>query len=156
MIAMKNNQHCRRLGWAHHQIGNIPLMTPNLRRAFLFLIASLIVLPSQVYANEFHVWRDKSGRKHISNIPPHGFTAEGSLRKAYNPNSLLAQHHAMRKSLQEQSAQIAHQQAERERLENQPQVNESDTIIRAPKEGIMGLRDLIKLERRGGRYSEKP
>lgn len=121
-----------------------------------FLLATICFLVKQnVWADEFHVWFDGDGRKHISSIPRYGFTQDGDLRRAYNPNSLVAQHHAMREALSEQSAQIAKRQAELARLENPPLDNSHQERVRAPKEGIMGLRDLIKLERRGGRYSEK-
>ena len=123
--------------------------------ATLLIVVASGLLSKGVSAQDFHIWIDGSGDRHISTIPRDGFTEQGRLRSAYDPNSLVAQHHAMRKALSEQSVAIAKQIAERQRLDNEPEAASPQTAARAPKEGIMGLRDLIKLERRGGRYSEK-
>lgn len=120
--------------------------------AFIF---SCCLLSNKVFGSEFYVWIDEVGSKHVSSIPRAGFSQRGDLRRAYNPNSLTSQHHAMRNALSVQAAEIARQEAERKLQENQPIITEARTKVRVPKEGIMGLRDLIKLERRGGKYAEQ-
>ena len=99
-----------------------------------------------------HTWTDAQGHKNISTIPPQGFTTDGRLRRQYDPNSIQFQHHEMRKALRQQAAEIA---AANERVGESHTVTPADALpaVRAPREGIMGLRELIKLERRSGRYA---
>lgn len=119
-------------------------------------LALLVYLSfGEVDAAGFHVWIDETGRKQVSTIPRDGFNHLGDIRRPYDPNSLTLQHHEMRRKLALQAAEIAQQQAEPERLGNAAQVGLPSESGRAPKEGIMGLRGLIQLERRGGRYSRR-
>ena len=125
---------------------------PSLR-----LSAMLIVVTMQgenLSAEDLHVWTDQEGRRNISTIPPEGFDKRGRLRKQYDPNSIQFQHYQMLRSLETQARKLQLEQGK----ESEPAMVVSDEIIpslRAPKEGIMGLRELIRLERRGGRYLER-
>ena len=125
---------------------------PSLR-----LSAMLIVVTMQgenLSAEDLHVWTDQEGRRNISTIPPEGFDKRGRLRKQYDPNSIRFQHYQMLRSLETQARKLQLEQGK----ESEPAMVVSDEIIpslRAPKEGIMGLRELIRLERRGGRYLER-
>ena len=125
---------------------------PSLR-----LSAMLIVVTMQgenLSAEDLHVWTDQDGRRNISTIPPEGFDKRGRLRKQYDPNSIQFQHHQMLRALEIQAKRLELEQGK----ESLPVMTLSDEItqpLRAPKEGIMGLRGLIQLERRGGRYLEQ-
>ena len=117
----------------------------------------LIVLMLQgenLPAEELHVWTDQEGHRNISTIPPEGFDRRGRLRKQYDPNSIQFQHRQMLHALETQAMRLELEQVK----DSEPVVTASDEItqpLRAPKEGIMGLRELIRLERRGGRYLER-
>ena len=114
----------------------------------------LIVLMLQgenLPAEDLHVWTDQEGHRNISTIPPEGFDKRGRLRKQYDPNSIQFQHHQMLRALEIQAKRLELEQGK----ESEPVMTVSDEItqpLRAPKQGIMGLRELIQLERRGGRY----
>ena len=133
---------------------NISTWSKGLTLAFFAYLSC-----GEVCAGGFHVWIDESGRKQVSTIPRHGFNQAGEVRRPYDPNSLTSQYHEMRRTLALQAAEIARQQLAEERIENQSPTDFSSSLPpqagRAPKEGVMDLRALIQLERRGGRYSQK-
>lgn len=127
-------------------------MTKTKRSQLVAVLFSALVFLTDGLADSMHVWIDAAGQKRISTIARNGFDAFGELRDAYNPNSLIYQHREMRKILAQQAAQIVAEQAltdETEALNPMPAHG-----VRVPKEGIMGLGDLIELERRGGRYQD--
>ncbi|MGR8948146.1 MAG: hypothetical protein ACU84Q_08885 [Gammaproteobacteria bacterium] len=109
-------------------------------------------LSASALATELHSWTGNQGQKNISTIPRHGFDPEGRVRRHYNPNSIQFQHRELRKALRRQAAEIA---ASKEQVIASETGMAADSLpaARVPKEGIMGLGDLIKLERRGGRYT---
>ena len=133
---------------------NISTWNKGLTLAFFVYLSC-----GEVCAAGFHVWIDESGRKQVSTIPRNGFNQAGEVRRPYDPNSLTSQYHEMRRTLALQAAEITRQQIARERIENQSPTDLPSYLppqaATAPREGIMDLRDLIQLESRGGRYSQK-
>ncbi len=124
-----------------------------LKIALLTAVATLCSSANVLAHNTaLHTWTDQQGHKNVSTIPPQGFTPDGRLRRQYDPNSIQFQHHEMRKALRQQAAEIA---AAKESVGESQTVTPADALpaVRAPREGIMGLRELIKLERRSGRYA---
>ena len=123
---------------------------PTLTAVFLFMSFLLVI---ECGAADIHVWTDDEGHRNISTIPPHGFDRQGKLRRQYDPNSIGFQHHEMQRALKAQATSL---QQEKEIVVEaiEPQ-RETARAIRAPKEGIMGLGELIQLERRGGRYLDR-
>ena len=116
-------------------------------------MSCLIFYAGTLCAAEIHVWNDYDGRRTISTIPRHGFDNNGKLRRQYDPNSIHYQHYQLREVLAAQAATFAAPMAQDSEQSHIPK--DALTEIRAPKEGIMGLRELIKLERRGGRYLDQ-
>ena len=118
----------------------------------LILLAGFC-LTGECVAADIHVWTDQEGHRNISTVPPQGFNRQGKLRRQYDPNSILFQHHEMQRALKAQALSLQEEnEIGVEPIE--PQAKALGTI-RAPKEGIMGLRELIQLERRGGRYLDQ-
>lgn len=125
---------------------------PAISRTFIALSAVLL-FGDMAFAAEIHVWTDRDGHRNVSNIPPHGFDKSGKLRRQYDPNSIQFQHFQMRRALEGQAERLA-----LEASQENPSTGATPSevsVVRAPKEGIMGLRELIQLERRGGRYLEQ-
>ena len=135
-----------------HRILQSQKLRSKLSKLFYVMVCSS--LSASVYATELHTWTDAQGHRNISTIPPQGFAADGSLRRHYDPNSIQFQHHQMRKALQKQATEIA---ASDQRERNTQAMLPADALpaVRAPREGIMGLRKLIELERRSGRYTDE-
>ena len=59
------------------------------------LAASTLVIFSMDANAEFFVWRGADAHRQISNVPARGFTADGEIRRSYNPNSIVYQHARM-------------------------------------------------------------
>lgn len=119
----------------------------------VLILATAGVVHSPITAAEFYVRNDHLGRKHVSNLSPHGFTRNGEIRSAYDPNSIVYQHAKMLETLAAESAALAQAREQ--------QAHDSDNKIialqprptrRAPREGAMNLDELIDLEKRGGRW----
>ena len=108
-------------------------------------------------AAEFYVFFDGEGRRHVSNIPAYGFTARGAIKSPYDPNSIVYQHGRLREDLTRQAEDIALRR-EREQIsaELPPEIQQTQVLRRAPREGIMNLDELIELEKRGGRHEGSP
>ncbi|MEM7467128.1 MAG: hypothetical protein AAF387_09605 [Pseudomonadota bacterium] len=126
----------------------------RLRFSGLIFIAACLLWPVLVNAGDMHVWTDGQGRKQVSTIPQHGFDANGDIRRSYDPNSIQYQHLMLRKSLREQAEALAAAEISDSEVSLDLPAD-SRPVVRAPREGIMGLRQLIQLERRGGRYEEQ-
>lgn len=82
-------------------------MIPRLLLCAGGLVAAVVAGPAQA---EFYRWVDASGRTRVSNVPPAGVRADGSIAPRFNPNSIAAQHARMRERLaREESARRAAQ-----------------------------------------------
>lgn len=78
--------------------------TRALVRMVLFAIA--LATPAILRA-EFYTWQDARGQPRVSNIPPHGVRADGSIDTRFNPLSVAAQQAALRSRLKSRDAQLA-------------------------------------------------
>jgi hypothetical protein len=130
---------------------------------FHVLIAGVVGGVCEPASAGFYKWFDDQGRKHVSNIPRRGIRADGSLRDAYDPNSIVYQHRELLSVLRQHAAAIEREREReqaRELAEARAAKHSAPTAARAsirraaPKEGFMNLDDLIRLEKRGGRWME--
>lgn len=100
---------------------------------------------------EFYSWHDDQGRKHVSNIPAHGFTGDGDIAGAYDPNSIVYQYARMLDTLAAQGSAIADvRERKRRGSEITRRGRQTPVVGHAPREGMMNLDELIALEKRGG------
>jgi len=120
------------------------------------VIVTACVVRSPNASAEFYSRNDHLGRRHISNLPPHGFARNGEIRRSYDPNSIVYQHAQMLEALAAQSAAIA-QSVEQDQYAYKTEITarRSPRIRRVPREGSMNLDDLIALEKRGGRWQSE-
>lgn len=127
---------------------------------FYLLTAGMVGGVCETANAGFYHWFDDQGRKHVSNIPRSGIRADGRLRADYDPNSIVYQHRGLLAALRQHAAAIERER-ERKRELAEPQATKpaDPTVGRvsarrgAPKEGSMDLDDLIRLEKRGGRWT---
>ncbi len=121
-------------------------------RTVLFVV--LLCAASSAVA-DFHVFTDRDGKRHVSNIAPEGFASNGSIKPKYDPNSVVYQYPMMLRQLNEM--RIESEQRAREEAGLDPEVHviraAAPTFEEGPKEGLMGLQGLIELEKRGGRWT---
>ena len=117
-----------------------------------------VVLLSAAFgaAADFQVFTDQHGKRHVSNIAPEGFAADGSIKPAYDPNSVVYQYPLMLQRLHQMRFDSE------QRAREEAGLDESDVIKAAsrtrgkgPKEGVLGLQGLIELEKRGGRWQRE-
>lgn len=117
---------------------------------------SLLLLAIITYSNltqaEFYAWTDRDAGRHVSNIPAEGFTADGKLKNSHNPHTIDYQYQGMLERLRQENQAIEEERAKKKNKEAFPVVEQRRAPpAAAPKEGLMGLRELIDLEKRGGR-----
>jgi hypothetical protein len=127
----------------------------GLRGLFVLFFCGL----NQTASAEFYQWVDDNGRKHISNIPSRGVRADGTLREAYDPNSIVYQHTEMLSSLRREAVAMEQERERAAAQAAQRSVRLSDPRSippSAPAEGWMNLDELIQLEKRGGRRVDIP
>lgn len=128
-----------------------------------------MVCMSAPHASEdirFDVFKDSSGKRHISIIPKQGYDQRGNIKEAYNPNSIVHQHAELVRKLKKENLEILLQPQEDEveisgiSDESSP---ESDTpatgnIFYSAADNKTVLEELIELEKRAGRTApvQKP
>ena len=84
----------------------------SLMSGFIYLMAvACICGVHEPVSAEFYQWIDKSGRKHVSNIPRRGVHADGTLKERYDPNSVAYQHAQLLSSLRREATEIERRQA---------------------------------------------
>ncbi|MGE0482756.1 MAG: DUF4124 domain-containing protein [Gammaproteobacteria bacterium] len=71
------------------------------------LLASLLCLVSLSAQAEFYRWTDAEGHARVSNVPPAGVRADGSLARNHHPYSIPAQHARMRERLAREADALA-------------------------------------------------
>jgi hypothetical protein len=102
---------------------------------------------------EFHVWYDAAGDKHVSTIPRQGFSPAGTIRPAYDPNSIVYQQRRMLDNLSLQADELARQRDAE--IADAANSRERHAEVRAPgasREGTMNIEELIELAKLGGRF----
>ncbi|MEQ8234793.1 MAG: hypothetical protein RLW61_02475 [Gammaproteobacteria bacterium] len=62
-------------------------------------------------ARGFHYWTDATGRARVSNVAPAGVREDGSVREAWHPNSIAAQHRRLREELARRDTELARRAA---------------------------------------------
>ncbi|MGE0860240.1 MAG: DUF4124 domain-containing protein [Gammaproteobacteria bacterium] len=77
------------------------------RRAEGLLLGVVALLCAAPTPAEFYRWTDAHGRVRVSNVPPRGVRADGSLAPGFNPLSIQAQHAALRARLAARDAELA-------------------------------------------------
>ena len=71
------------------------------------LLGVAVLLYASGAAAEFYRWTDAHGRVRVSNIPPRGVRADGSIAPGFNPLSVEAQRAALRARLEARDAELA-------------------------------------------------
>ena len=79
-------------------------------RLQLVLISGLAMLAGADAQAGFYRWTDAGGQLRVSNIPPQGVAADGSVLPRYNPLSIAAQQARLRLRLEARDAQIRREQ----------------------------------------------
>lgn len=74
------------------------------------LLAGLAMLACADAQAGFYRWTDASGQLRVSNIPPQGVAADGSVLPRYNPLSIAAQQARLRQRLEARDAQLRREQ----------------------------------------------
>ena len=78
----------------------------------LLLCTGLLALASPAPC-EFHTWTDDDGARRVSNVAPDGVDHAGRPRRGHHPNSVAAQHAALRERLEREGRLIAAEAAAR-------------------------------------------
>ena len=79
----------------------------HLPRALIIPTLALAAMVASHGAHaEFYRWTDAHGRVRISNIPPRGIAADGSVLPGYNPLAIGAQQAALRAHLKARDAEL--------------------------------------------------
>lgn len=81
-------------------------------RMRLLLGCGLLVLAWPALC-EFHTWTDRDGARRVSNVAPGGVDDAGRPRRGHHPNSVAAQHAALRARLEREGRLIAAEEAAR-------------------------------------------
>ncbi len=76
----------------------------------MVLLAIALATPATARA-EFYTWHDARGQPRVSNIPPRGVRADGSIDARFNPLSITAQQAALRDRLKARDRQLATERA---------------------------------------------
>jgi hypothetical protein len=120
---------------------------------WVLLAASASSIFSTQASAEFSVWRAAGGQRQISNIPAHGFTADGELRRSYHPNSIAFQHARMLDTLAAQEKQMLFERTIQDNTARDNHRLAASPLTRAPGNGLMNLDELIGLEKRSSRVA---
>ena len=120
-------------------------------KALLFVV---VMSAAHGVAANFQVFTDRDGNRHVSNIAPEGFAADGTIKPAYDPNSIVYQYPLMLQRLRQMRIESELRAREEAGLNDEADVIRAASRTRSvgPKEGLLGLQGLIELEKRGGRW----
>ncbi|MDX1519077.1 MAG: hypothetical protein R3318_03065 [Gammaproteobacteria bacterium] len=91
--------------------------------------------------------KSESGKRHISNIPPEGYSVSGHIKDSHDPNSIVSQYSEMVRSLQKESMEIS---STPEKLSPGPHAN-TGVMQDMGDNTRSDFEKLIELEKRGGR-----
>lgn len=72
---------------------------PLIRALILCVVTVAALAAGHDVRAEFYRWTDAHGQRRISNIPPRGVAADGSVLPHFNPASIAAQQAALRARL---------------------------------------------------------